>query len=161
MDSDTATESYGYRMKICERRNRILLCSQCTCQKLARQKRDFFDKVEKIFEFYIKSAKQQNNLQWEHVTNSYNAVLKNMDYIWKLKIFCAFVLKLFCTFNCIDERIIMKIIYMYYKVLSKYENFILCAYCMESNNAKHYRKEEVFGQLKTLSGLQITNFIRD
>ena len=113
------------------------------CPILAREKRDFQGVIESFFESFIQPRSQKKVFQWSCVKNFYNAWKNDLDKIWSLRKFCAFVFKLLCMYDCEDYQLITKIIYMYHEVMVTYESLGMCASCMQINNPKHYFYEDL------------------
>lgn len=113
------------------------------CPKLAARKRAFIATIKQIFEYAIISGKVDGQFEWSFVKTVYNEIKSDLGNFCALRIFCAFVLKLFYIFDCEYDQFIIKKIYMYHQVMNKYETLGFCENCMLLNYPKHYPYEDL------------------
>lgn len=113
------------------------------CLDLAYKKKAFLVFIEGAFEPFIKSGIEQNNFDWTSVKKVYKNCKDELIKLCSLQIFCRFVFKLFFMFNCQDDELMIKIIYLYHLVLNMYERLELCTDWEHCNNPRHYRYEDL------------------
>lgn len=86
------------------------------------------------FEPFIKSAEESNKFEWSSVDRFYNNFQDRLINCTSLKIFCDFILKLLLRFNCEDEKLMQKIIFICWEFfLPKYDDAFNCHDCKQSN----------------------------
>lgn len=113
------------------------------CTKLAARKQAFIATIKQIFEYAIISGHLDGNFEWSFVKTVYNDIKNDLGNFCSLRIFCGFVLNLFYMFDCKNDQLIIKIIYMYHQVMNKYKTLDFCEYCMLLNYPKHYPYEDL------------------
>lgn len=113
------------------------------CKDLAKEKRIYSEAIKELFEPVIEDAKDKNNFEWEFIRRFYNNFKSKMANLCGLRIFCKFVFKICLLFDCDDDSLMMKMIFMYHEVLNMYKKLCLCHFCMHEELPKHYYSEDI------------------
>lgn len=96
--------------------------------------RSFSSFVEEYFEPFIKAGVERNKFEWSSVDRFYNNFQDRLTNCHSLKICCDFALKLLLRFNCEDERLMQKIIFLFWVFfLPKYDDAFSCQDCKQLN----------------------------
>lgn len=113
------------------------------CKDLAKKRTEYSDVIKEILKPAIKDGKDQNNFKWTFIKRFYNNFKREMSTLCVLRIFCKFVFKMFLLFNCDDDNLMKKIIFLYHEALNTCKRLGLCNYCMHKQLPKHYYSEEI------------------
>lgn len=132
------------------------------CSDLAKRKKEFLNAMEEEFAPIIKSGKEKNNFEWDNLKNFYNKRKNELTNLYSLRIFCEFAFRLFFTFDCHDDKFVIKIIRIYQQVICQYSKFDVCAHCKQFNDfPKHYHDEDVMNScwiLKSVNRLGVNTY---
>lgn len=106
--------------------------------KVLRELRSFPSFVENYFQSFIKTGIKSNTFEWSSVDKFYKSFQDRLTNCHSLKIFGDFVLKLLLRFNCEDERLMIRIIFIFWELfLPKYDDAFACQECKMCNCRRH------------------------
>lgn len=101
---------------------------------------EFPSLLEQFFSPYIKAVGYERSFEWSAVDSFYNDCQDTLSIRYGLEIFCEFVLKLFLRFNCENESLMIRIIYLYEQLqIRTYDEF--GGFCRDCEQLLQCRKQ--------------------